>query len=197
MPSKRIVLELSESNKIRLYYFSTVICGALIVKNNQIELLERYLENEFNKEKFLTDTLLKHGGMYSKKPSVSFVDNDKNKESADEFSYIYDEKQEDNVYDERQLTDEQYFEIYRKSSNVSALKTLCKKLTSDEPIFSFLIKELGKAQNDFNDWFTNINKELKLNVDSNKSWNIDFLRRKLQIVGITEKNTGKFVFEHI
>lgn len=196
MPLKRIVLELSESSEIRLHNFSSFICRALIVKNNQNELLDRYIESNFNAEKTLFKFLLKYGDKFSTNPSVNFIDNDEGKEALDEFTFLYDEQKKDNVYYKKELSYDNFIDAFKEISKVSSLTELCKKLNGDEPNFSFLILQLGNAKNDFNNWINENTKQEKDIDKTDKSWFIDLALQELQLIS-DKKNITKFIFESV
>jgi CXXX repeat modification system protein len=82
------------------------------------------------------------------------------------------------------LTDAQVDEIRSLFARLTATKNLIKEFTSNDPAEALerVMKDLGETQYKYDKWFADRQTEFAILTTPNNKWNVDFDRKKLQLI---------------
>ncbi len=88
------------------------------------------------------------------------------------------------IIKEIDLSEQQAQEIRMLNTGLLAIKSLIKDFTPQDNKFVFekLIQELTNAQINYDAWFEKMQKENNIITTSENSWNVDFDKKKLQLI---------------
>ncbi len=83
------------------------------------------------------------------------------------------------------LTDEEVTEIQHLNAKLVSLKNLIREFSpgDNDFVFTKLINELSEAQINYDQWFDNMQNKHNVQTQSSNSWNVDFSRKELQLIG--------------
>jgi len=91
------------------------------------------------------------------------------------------------IFEERifDLTEEDVKFIKEINIRISVLKSLLKEFTAPDSndVFQKIIADIADSQIKYDEWFNNISKKLNIQVDSTQSWNVNFDKKQIQLIG--------------
>ena len=89
------------------------------------------------------------------------------------------------IVKEIQLTDGETLKIQDLFSTLTTLRNLVSSMTevTSEIVFEKILAKLTAAQVAYDTWFTDMQTKYNLVTTPQNSWNVDFTRKKLQLLG--------------
>lgn len=178
MKSEKFVIEDFERDEIKKLYSIYYTYRALVLSGSVEDIYK------------LVESYKKYNKYFDELKNSCFMDTDNRK-----FTIYFDtaEMIAEEDYKESGMTtlkivdlsDEEVEDIREKNSQYALLKDLFKEIDESTPkvVVSTIIAEMNKAKLAYDAWFSAKQKDHKIDTTPQNSWNVDFDKKELQLLG--------------